>query len=102
MFLEANHDVDMLKENPKYPAYLKNRILGQNGHLSNNSCAEAIIELAKNGCKQVVLSHLSTENNTPETAYNYITSYLKDYGIIEGENIKIDVAGLVPKAIFKL
>ena len=102
VFLEANHDVARLRENKNYPSYLKNRILGQNGHLSNDSCAEAIVELAKNGCRQVVLSHLSTENNTPELAYDYITKTLKKYGIIEGENIKIDVAGLVPKAIFRL
>ena len=102
VFLEANHDVEKLRENKKYPAYLKNRILGQNGHLSNDSCAEAIVALAKNGCRQVVLSHLSTENNTPELAYDYITAALRKHGIIEGENIKIDVAGLVPKAIFRL
>lgn len=102
VFLEANHDPDKLRENKRYPAMLKNRILGAKGHLSNYDCACAIVELARNGCKQIVLSHLSTENNTPDFAYNYIKSYLLDYGIIEGENIRIDIASTVPKAIFRL
>jgi len=102
VFLEANHDKQMLMENPNYPVALKHRILGMKGHLSNQDCAEAIVTLAQTGCKQIVLSHLSTENNSPEFAYEYITNYLKQCGIIEGKNIRIDVATTVPRAIFKL
>lgn len=102
VFLEANHDKKMLLENSHYPATLKQRILGMRGHLSNQDCAEAIVWLAQMGCKQIVLSHLSTENNTPEFAYQYIKNYLSECGIIEGKNIKIDVATTVPRAIFKL
>lgn len=102
VFLEANHDKQMLMENCNYPVALKHRILGMKGHLSNQDCAEAIVRLVQTGCKQIVLSHLSTENNSPEFAYEYITNYLKQCGIIEGKNIRIDVATTVPRAIFKL
>ena len=100
VFLEANHDPDLLAKNPKYPAYLKKRILGDNGHLSNLACANAILRLAQNGCQQFVLSHLSTENNSPDMAYDFITSILCDNGIVEGTHIKIDIASTVPKAVF--
>lgn len=100
VFLEANHDPEKLKANPKYPPHLKKRILGDNGHLSNLACANAIINLAQNGCKQFVLSHLSTENNSPDFAYDFITSILCDNGIVEGKHIRIDIASTVPKAVF--
>lgn len=102
VFLEANHDPDKLRANPRYPIYLKQRILGNNGHLSNEACANAIEELAHNGCKLFVLSHLSTENNSPEFAFGYIKSILESKGIIEGKNIKIDIASTVPTTVFML
>ncbi|MBO7527232.1 MAG: MBL fold metallo-hydrolase [Clostridia bacterium] len=82
VYLEANHDEDMLKANPNYSFVLKQRILGKNGHLSNISAAQVIKYLAENGTKQVMLSHLSRENNTPSVAYKTICDYLKEYGII--------------------
>lgn len=100
VFLEANHDPDLLAQNPRYPIYLKKRILGNNGHLSNLACANAILDLAQNGCKQFVLSHLSTENNSPDLAYDYITDILASSGIVEGTHIRIDIATTRPKNIF--
>lgn len=100
VFLEANHDPVALKENLNYPYFLKQRIGGANGHLSNEDCAKAILTLVGNGTKQVVLSHLSTENNSPEFAYNYIKEYLENYGVIEGQDICIDVATTKPKSVF--
>lgn len=102
IFIEANHDIETLLANPNYPTSLKNRILSLRGHLSNKDSARAIIELVKSGARQIVLSHLSSENNSPQLAFNYICGVLSDNGIIEGENVKIDVASTVPKAIFKL
>lgn len=102
VFLEANHDPDKLYANPRYPIYLKKRIIGNRGHLSNKACAEAILDLAQHGCKQFVLSHLSTENNSPNFAYDFITNLLCQNGIVEGQHIRIDVASTVPKAIFRL
>ena len=102
IYLEANHDLTMLKNNEKYPLSLKMRIAGNNGHLSNDASAAMIEKLVQTGTRQIVLSHLSTENNSPEFAYTYITSLLAEHGLIEGETFKIDVALTVPTTLFKL
>ena len=102
VYLEANHDVEMLNNNPRYSLMLKKRILGRNGHLSNNASAEVIKFLAESGTKQVMLAHLSTENNTPEIAYNTICTYLSKFGIEEGKHIKIATTSIYPSYIFKI
>lgn len=102
VYLESNHNVDMLKNNPNYTAMLKNRIFSSRGHLSNLESAKAISYLAQNGVKQVVLSHLSKENNRPDLAYTEVCNYLRNLGIQEGINIKIDVATTEPGKIFKI
>lgn len=102
IYLEANHDLTMLKNNEKYPLATKIRIAGKNGHLSNDASAQMIEKLVQSGTRQIVLSHLSTENNSPEFAYNYITSVLAEHGLIEGETFKIDVALTHPTTLFKL
>lgn len=65
--LESNHDVDMLRTGP-YPMYLKQRIRGRHGHLSNEDCARGAAALAQSGTRQLVLAHLSDKNNSPLTA----------------------------------
>ena len=65
--LEANHDVETLRSGP-YPYYLKERILGRGGHLSNEDAARFAVTLARSGAAEVVLAHLSRENNTPAMA----------------------------------
>lgn len=102
VYIESNHDVDMLKNNPNYPMSLKNRILGKNGHLSNLACAKVVEELAKTGTKQVMLSHLSTHNNYPKLAYDTVCGYLNSVGIVEGENIRVSVATVMPSTMFVL
>lgn len=67
LIIEANHDKPMLINGP-YPEYLKKRILSDNGHLSNDACAEAIAENASEKLKHIWLCHLSETNNTPERA----------------------------------
>ena len=91
VLLEANHDEKLLLNNPKYPVILKNRILSKKGHLSNTACAEVIARLV-GGTNQVLLGHLSEENNSPTLAYNTVKTYLAKQGIIEGKNIFVDVA----------
>lgn len=76
---EANHDVEMLKTGG-YPYVLKKRILSNHGHLSNEQSAEAISGMAGPGTR-IVLTHLSQENNTPDTALDTIASYLDNRGI---------------------
>lgn len=79
VIIEANHDPDMLKNGP-YPYYLKKRIYGDEGHLSNAACAEACTFLYKNGTKSFMLAHLSEHCNTPEKAYDTVCGALKKCG----------------------
>lgn len=102
VYLEANYDKNMLVNGDKYPLSLKRRIAGPHGHLSNDDSAKAIKALVESGARQIVLSHLSKENNTPDLAYEYISRKLLEYGIEEGKDIKIDVASPMPGAIFRL
>lgn len=91
VILEANHDIDMLKVGP-YPYFLKQRILGKKGHLSNESAGNALVDLAKKGLKKVLLAHLSKENNFPEMAYQTVYNILSDNKIKVGKDIIVDVA----------
>lgn len=92
VILESNHDEKMLINNVNYSPQLKSRILSRRGHLSNMASAKVVCTLAENNVKQVVLAHLSPENNTPELCYNTVCEYLLAMGITPGVNIKIDVA----------
>ena len=71
LFLEANHDVNMLQVG-SYPYPLKQRILGEKGHLSNESCGRLLSRLLHNGIRYIELGHLSKENNLPELAYETV------------------------------
>ncbi len=62
--LEANHDVDTLKAGP-YPWELKQRILSNTGHLSNEACMELLSGLLHSGLQGVTFAHLSEKNNSP-------------------------------------
>ena len=90
VMLESNHDEGMLKNGP-YPYYLKRRILSDVGHLSNNSCAEAVTELLKSGTVRFFLGHLSRDNNFPELAYETSASALKTMGAVEGRDFFLEV-----------
>ena len=65
--LEANHDVEAVRSGP-YPYYLKARILGREGHLCNEDAGRFAVELAESGTAELILAHLSQENNTPAMA----------------------------------
>lgn len=71
LLLEANHDVHMLQAGG-YPYYLKQRILGDYGHLSNEISGRLLNELLSEKMKYVVLGHLSRENNYPDLAYETV------------------------------
>lgn len=75
VLIEANHDVDLLRFGP-YPPALKRRILSDHGHLSNENCGILAAHLADQGAKQIVLGHLSRENNTPEKAFAAVKAAL--------------------------
>lgn len=67
LYVEANHDIHMLQAGP-YPYYLKRRILGDQGHLCNEKAAELVTKLMNDHLTQVILGHLSKENNYPDLA----------------------------------
>ncbi len=67
VLLESNYDKEMLKGG-SYPYELKQRILSNHGHLSNEDCGRGLVQLAQNGTANFVLGHLSEENNTPNQA----------------------------------
>jgi phosphoribosyl 1,2-cyclic phosphodiesterase len=79
VLLESNHDEDMLRYG-RYPFYLKKRILSARGHLSNADCAAFARELAENGTGQIILAHLSRENNTPRKAMECAAAALEGLG----------------------
>ena len=71
LLLEANHDVNMLQVG-KYPYQLKCRILGDKGHLSNETSGRLLNRLLHDNLKTVLLGHLSHENNLAELAYETV------------------------------
>ena len=71
LLVEANHDVNMLQVGP-YPYYLKQRILGDRGHLSNENSGRLLCRILHDKLKTVLLGHLSKENNLPELAYESV------------------------------
>ncbi len=93
VILESNHDIDMLW-NGGYPYYLKKRIYGERGHLSNADCAALAGRLAQSGTKRILLAHLSRENNTPELAYQTTAARLC------GKDVILRVAA--PEAVTEL
>ncbi len=92
LLLESNHDPDMLMQNPHYSYALKQRILGNHGHLSNASCAETLPLLGESGVRNIILGHLSGENNTPELALNTALSTLTHHGITPDVDMCVDMA----------
>jgi len=73
ILLEANHDINMLQVG-SYPYYLKQRILGNRGHLSNENAGRLLCELLHDKLKTIVLGHLSRENNYEALAYETVCS----------------------------
>lgn len=69
--VEANYDINVLKCS-RYPYALKERIAGPLGHLSNETSGKVVSELVKSGLNNVLLGHLSKENNFPELAYKTV------------------------------
>ncbi len=86
--LESNYDTAMLI-NGSYPAYLKARIKGNYGHLSNEDAAEAITKFYHEDLRNIFLCHLSINNNTPELAYSRSESALKSLGADVGKKINL-------------
>ena len=82
VLLESNYEPEVLKCSP-YPYLLKERIKGPNGHLSNTDAGKAISYLSMHGLKDVMLGHLSKENNFPELAYKSVVNELIENNVSE-------------------
>lgn len=85
--MESNHDIKMLQEGG-YPYHLKQRILSDRGHLSNDMTSKYLVDLIGKDTKNIVLIHLSHENNDPKIAYNTLKNKLEENNI-DFENITI-------------
>lgn len=88
--LESNHDIKMLKEG-NYPWSLKQRILSTRGHLSNNDSATTLGEVLNGEQEVILLGHLSKDNNTPEIAYNTVSTFLENKGLKLNKDISLDL-----------
>jgi phosphoribosyl 1,2-cyclic phosphodiesterase len=86
VILESNHDPLMLKEGP-YPAYLKKRISGPQGHLSNQEAGNVLARIPHAGTMQVFLAHLSQQNNHPQLALRTVSEILQQQGCSVGEDV---------------
>lgn len=98
VLLESNHDINMLKMG-SYPYFLKDRILSDKGHLSNDACADFAKELLESGTSRFVLGHLSKENNIPSLAYATTGEAFARSGAKEGTDYLLTVAGDLNKPI---
>jgi len=88
--LESNHDIEMLKGG-RYPAFLKQRVLSEHGHLSNVQAANGICEIMSMDKKPrcVLLAHLSRDNNHPQLAEDTVTALAAEMGWYSGRDLYI-------------
>lgn len=102
LIIEANHDENMLM-NGSYSPYLKQRVMGPRGHLSNKNCGKVLAEQTSPTLKHIWLCHLSEENNHPELARITIEQALAEANKPVGEHLRLDVLKRkTPTGIFTL
>ncbi len=94
LVIEANHDVNVLQM-CRYPYQTKRRIAGDLGHLSNEAAADCICRITTEYPKdrQVLLAHLSNENNSPALAHITIKNILEENRLYVDRDLKLDVIG---------
>jgi len=80
LLLEANHDVQMLQNDPHRPWSLKQRILSRHGHLSNDAAADVVEQILSSDLRRLYLGHLSRDCNKPELAHKAVASRLERLG----------------------
>lgn len=91
IILESNHDIEMLRYG-SYPFPLKQRILSDKGHLSNEMASKTALYLVQNGTEHIALGHLSEENNRPEIAMLETYNMLTQSGVDVGKDMVLQVA----------
>lgn len=87
-YFEANHDLEMLKKGP-YDYNLKQRILGDFGHISNVTSGNVLSEVVTDKCKKVYLGHLSETNNEEKLAYDEVFGILNKENVIQYTNLEV-------------
>ncbi|BCN30536.1 MBL fold metallo-hydrolase [Anaeromicropila herbilytica] len=99
LLLEANHDINMLQVGA-YPYYLKQRILGNRGHLSNENSGKLISKIMNSNLKHVFLGHLSKENNYAELAYETVKVELEQNTEYSSNPFHLSVANREEPSLF--
>ncbi|MER2061455.1 MAG: MBL fold metallo-hydrolase [Aerococcus urinaeequi] len=87
---ECNHDKTMLIKG-KYEPSVKQRILSDNGHLSNQAAATALARLVTGKGEQIYLSHMSSNNNDPDKARAAVRAALREKGLVANKHYKLGV-----------
>ncbi|EUJ42682.1 MBL fold metallo-hydrolase [Listeria riparia] len=99
---ESNHDVGMLRMG-RYPWNVKRRILGDEGHVSNEDAGIAMSEVIGDATKRIYLGHLSKDNNMKDLARMSVSQTLAGEGIIVGEQVELfDTDPEIPTPIFSI
>jgi len=92
LVLESNHDEEMLRDCPKRPWSLKQRIFSRHGHLSNAAAANVVGHLLERNLRQLILGHLSRDCNSPEIALRTMREKLTLLGV---DNVEVHCASSV-------
>lgn len=82
LFVEANHDEELLHSDTKRPFSIKQRILSPHGHLSNRAAADLVAQARSERLRHVVLGHLSRDCNTAELAIAAVTATLNGHSAV--------------------
>lgn len=88
VLLEANYDEEMILTG-SYPYHVKQRIRSERGHLSNTDSAIEVRRLVENGTRNIILGHLSQENNMPQLAERAVVKRMKDFVRDEDYTLRI-------------
>jgi phosphoribosyl 1,2-cyclic phosphodiesterase len=100
LLLEANHDVQMLQNDPRRPWSLKQRILSRHGHLSNDAAADVAEQILSSGLRRLYLGHISRDCNRPELARTAVAGRLERLG---GTQVSVECTSQhIPSATFTL
>jgi len=90
LYIESNHNLEMLKMHNEYSEKLKMRILSEHGHLSNNQAGEFVADVLKNSPScQIVLCHISSNTNTHFVAIDEVSKIVKQK---IGVDVKLKIA----------
>ena len=102
LVIESIYEEQMLAMG-RYPQFLKVRVSGPRGHMSNQETAKYLASHFNEHLKYIWLCHLSEENNHPELAYKAVTMEFSQYGIIAGKDVQLNVLKrTTPSPLYRL